>query len=916
MKLRLVLLTTLLCAAPAMGSQSALPDGVTRITSVEGITEYKLANGLELLVFPDQSKPNVTVNITYLVGSRFEGPGEAGMAHLLEHMLFKGSPKHANIPQELTEHGARPNGSTEWDRTNYFETFNATEENLRWALDLESDRMVNSFVRKDDLDKEFSVVRNEFEAGENNPFGVLFQHTMSAAYLWHSYGRPVIGNRSDIERVPIANLQAFYHKFYQPDNAVLTVAGKVDEGHVVELVNEYFGKIPKPLRALPVTYTIEPAQDGERSTTVRRVGDIQAIVTMYHIPDGANADYPALEVLATILGEESSGRLYKALVDTKKASRVFSYAMQLNEPGVFYDAALLSKTDSLEDVRKIMLDTVEDLAKDPPTSAEVERARTRILKNIDLNLRDSERIGLFISEYIAVGDWRLLFLERDRVEKVTPDDVKRVAAAYLKPSNLTVGEFIPDIAPVRAEIPAKSDVATLVKDYKSSVVEEAGEAFDPSPANIDARTVRFTLPDGMKVTLLSKKTRGGSVHAAIALHFGDVDLLKGKDIAAELAASTLIKGAGSMDRQQIQDEIDRLKSRVNIFGGPRGATMTIESVKDGLPGILELAANILEHATLPDEEIEKARRDAITLREYSRSEPQTQAYITLERTLYPFPKGDVRHTSTPDEEIEDLKAAKLEEVKSFYKDFYGASNGQLSIVGDFDAPQIRTLVTKLFGDWNSPAHFERIKVGFQNIAPVNQSLETPDKANAVFMSAERLNISDSSADYPALLFGNYMLGGGFLNSRLAQRIRVKEGLSYGISSTLSAAPHEPDATIFIYAITAPQNVAKVESAFNDEMSRALRDGFTQQEMDADRGGWLQSRQVGRAEDGSLCSMLNGRTFDGRTMAWDQQLEDKVKALTPDQVLQAMKKDIDPARMTIIKAGDFKKAAANTSGGVF
>src|SRR5580700_4737819 len=201
----------------------------TKVTSVEGITEYHFDNGLRLLVFPDASKPNITVNITYLVGSRHEGTGERGMAHLLEHMVFKGSPKHKNIPQELTEHGARPNGTTSYDRTNYFETFQATDENLRWALDLESDRMVNSFIKKEDLASEFTVVRNEFEMGENNPFNVLFERAMSSAYVWHPYGHSPIGNRADIENVPIDKLQAFYRKYYQPDNAVLTVSGHIEE---------------------------------------------------------------------------------------------------------------------------------------------------------------------------------------------------------------------------------------------------------------------------------------------------------------------------------------------------------------------------------------------------------------------------------------------------------------------------------------------------------------------------------------------------------------------------------------------------------------------------------------------------------------------------------------------------------------
>ena len=248
MKINCLLLAFALIAIAsitATAQNPALPKGVERVTSVEGITEYRLANGLRVLLFPDQSKQTMTVNMTYLVGSATENYGETGMAHLLEHMLFKGAPKHRNIPQELTEHGARPNGTTWSDRTNYFETFAATDVNLNWALDLESDRMVNSFVAKKDLDSEMTVVRNEFELGENSPFNVLLERSMAASYIWHNYGKTTIGARSDIENVPIERLQAFYHNYYQPDNSVLLVAGKFDESKMLPLIDKYFSPIPR-----------------------------------------------------------------------------------------------------------------------------------------------------------------------------------------------------------------------------------------------------------------------------------------------------------------------------------------------------------------------------------------------------------------------------------------------------------------------------------------------------------------------------------------------------------------------------------------------------------------------------------------------------------------------------------------------
>src|SRR3954468_1075675 len=205
--------------------QSAEPK---KIVTVEGITEYQFDNGLRLLLYPDNSRSKVTVNMTVLVGSRHEGYGETGMAHLLEHMVFKGTPTHRNIPKALQEHGAQWNGSTSPDRTNYYETMADDEENLEFALGMEADRLVNSAIKREDLDSEMTVVRNEFERGENSPTSVLNKRISAAAYEWHNYGKSTIGNRSDIERVPVENLQAFYKKFYQPDNVVLIVAGKFE----------------------------------------------------------------------------------------------------------------------------------------------------------------------------------------------------------------------------------------------------------------------------------------------------------------------------------------------------------------------------------------------------------------------------------------------------------------------------------------------------------------------------------------------------------------------------------------------------------------------------------------------------------------------------------------------------------------
>jgi zinc protease len=897
---------------PARAAHAAPPPAAaTRGPTVEGITEYDLSNGLRVLLFPDSSKPTITVNITYLVGSRSEGYGETGMAHLLEHMVFKGSPGHRNIPQELTEHGAQPNGSTSFDRTNYFETFAASDTNLVWALDLEADRMVNSFIAKNDLASEFTVVRNEFEMGENDPFGILEERILSTAFLWHNYGHSTIGARSDIEQVPIERLQLFYHRYYQPDNAVLVVAGKYDPRRTLQLIEQKFGRIPRPDRTgvmqIWPTYTAEPTQDGERSVTLRRVGDVQVVAAAYHIPAGSDSTFAALSVLGQVLGSAPSGRLYKALVDTKKAATVGAYTYQQREPGVLFVYARVRQEDSLDSARVALAHTVDSVLVAPPTAEEVERGKATLLRNIELNLNNSSTVGLWLSEWAAMGDWRLLFLHRDRVKAVTPEAVQRAAARYLVPSNRTLGVFIPTTAPVRAEVPPPPDVAALVKDYHGDTARVTGEAFEPTPENIESRVRRTALPNGLKLALLFKRTRGQSVNAYLRLRFGTLAAVSGKAVVADLATDMLMRGTSRHTRQQIKDSLDRLQTRVNVFGGPTQTMVMVETTRPNLPAALGLLAEVLREPAFDTVEFRTLRQENLAQIEENKSEPMMRAQLALARHISPFPKGDPRYTATLEEQAAEYSAATAGDARRFYDDFFGASNAELAIVGDFDPAQITTLVTERFGDWRSRQPYQRVPQIYQDRPDTTIVIQIPDKANAAFFVGLNLRLRDDDPDYAALVLGNYMLGGGFLNSRLAVRIRQKEGLSYGVGSGLGANALDSAGTFMTYAIYAPQNVRRLETAFREEIDRMLRDGFTATEVEQAKAGWLQSRQVGRSQDMQLVNTLGSYLFLNRTLAFDAELERRVSALTPDQINAAMRKYVNPAKFTIAEAGDFTKA---------
>lgn len=884
-----------------------LPAGVVQGYQMEGVTEYRLANGLQVLLAPDDSKPTTTVNVTYRVGSRMESYGETGMAHLLEHLMFKGTPQHKNIAAELTRHGMRPNGTTWFDRTNYFESFADSPENLEWALRMEADRMVHSFIARSDLDSEMTVVRNEMESGENDPGEVLMDKVMAAAFQWHNYGKSTIGARSDVENVNIAHLQAFYHKYYQPDNATLVVAGHFDALKTLALINQTFGKIPKPARKLEPTWTLDPVQDGERQVILRRVGDVQNLEVLYHAVAAASPDSAAFEVLAQVMGDTPAGRLHKALVAQGLATSVSADYFNLEEPGVILFQAEVPKNQDLDSTRKALLRTLENVQAQPFTEEEVNRARANLLNGIETTFNDPERFGIALSTAIANGDWRLFFLNRDRLAAVKASAVQRVAQSWLVASNRTLGEFIPTPNPVRAPAPEKVDAASQLKGYQNTAELSQGERFDVSPANIQKQTHWYLYPNGLHMALLSKQTRGHVVHAQINLHFGDAQTLLGKEQIGAFTGALLNKGSGDLDRQSIGDLFTALKAQVAFGGSATGATVAIQTVRENLPATLTAVAQILRHPNFPESEFKESRAAALTDIDESRSNPQALAANAVHRAFNQQPRGDIRYTSTFDETVEDMNAVTLDQIRAFYQTFYGADHGEVAIVGDFDEKSGMQAVQEGFQGWHSAVPYATVLDTYRAFPGSHQSIQTTDKANAVFFMRQPLPLKDDDAEAPALTLGNFILGEGFLNSRLATRIRQQEGLSYGVGTFLRLNDQVANSAFGAYAIYAPQNRDKLQKAFNEVIDQVLKNGLTREEINAAKIALLQSRQLSRAQDGSLAAQLNKLMFDHRDFKFVQAQEDRLQALDLDHVNQALRQYVDPTHFVEMFAGDFKNA---------
>jgi len=888
-------------------SPLAFSDELKKVTEVEGISEYHLDNGLQVLLFPDKTKETVTVNITYHVGSKHENYGETGMAHLLEHLVFKGSPKHLDIPAELSSHGARPNGTTWTDRTNYFETFAATEENIDWALSMESDRMVNSFIAKKDLDSEMTVVRNEFERGENSPFRITLQRMLASAFEWHNYGKTTIGAKADLENVPIDRLQAFYRKYYQPDNATLIIAGKFEPKEMLAKIKNTFGQISKPERVISPLYTDEPAQDGERSVTVRRVGDAQMIGAIYHVPSGSHEDFAAINVLNQIVGAQGVGRLHKSLVEEKLASTAFGFNFQWSEPGVAIFMAEVDKAGDLDKTEQALLATLESFADKKVTVEEVEKAKRTLIKNQKLSFNSSESIALGLSEWVGMGDWRLLFINRDRVDEVSVEDVQRVAEYYLTRNNRTLGKYIPTAKPQRVKMPEKPNVAEIVKGYKGRAVVAQGESFDPSHNNIDSRTAISKLDNGVKVALLPKKTRGESVVVRISLQVGDLLSLQGLSMAGRATGAMLMRGSENYTREKLAEAFDILEAQVSIGGHNRGAYATVNTTRKNLDATLKLIAEVLKKPSFDEKEFNLYKSETKVALEQQLQDPQQIAFNAYGRHQSLFPKGHPLYAATFEEDLESLASLTLDDVKRFHKDFYGSNSMQVTVVGDFDKASTTKVLDEITSNWQSDINYKPIYSAYKKLSNEAMTFNTPDKENATFVASMSIPVGANHQDAPALTIGNYMLGGGFLNSRLATRLRQKDGLSYGAGSFINISDFNEKASLGAYAICAPQNLAKVEVGFKEEIARLLKDGFTDEEVKAAKSGLLQGEKVSRSQDRELAGTLNRNIRLDRTMEFSKKYEAQIEKLTASDINKVMRKYISVDAFAIIKAGDMSKA---------
>jgi zinc protease len=440
-------------------------------------------------------------------------------------------------------------------------------------------------------------------------------------------------------------------------------------------------------------------------------------------------------------------------------------------------------------------------------------------------------------------------------------------------------------------------------------VAEAGEAFDPAPANIDARTTHFTTNAGLKVALLSKKTRNAAVNAVITLRWGNEQSLQNWGDPLSAAAGMLTRGSTLHTRQQITDSLNALKSRMNTSGNGPNVTVTIQTTHDNLAAVLSLTDELLRHPAFDSTEFAQWQSAQVAALEAQSKEPTGLGILALQSKLTRYPKSDPRYVGTFDEGIASLKALTPAKVREAYDKFFGAGAGEVAVVGDFDSTAVRAQLDTMFAGWKTKSPYTPMVSKLFPLDSSRQVINTPDKANAMFLAGATFPLSDHDPDYAAMQLANYMMGGANMTSRLTARIRVKDGLSYATQSVFSADSRQQAGWWLALAIHAPQNRDKVIADFYAVLDSTRADGFTADELASAKTGLLQLNQLNRSQDGALVQMWVNDQLLGRTFKFQADQDAAIQAATLEQVNAAFRKFVNPSNVAIVWAGDEAKADA-------
>lgn len=951
-----------------------LPDGVEFVAEEEGTREYRLANGLKLLLVENRVAPVVTFLVLYKVGSRNEAVGHTGATHLLEHMLFKGTPtfnkeRNTQVAATLQRVGADFNATTWYDRTNYFET--VPSDKLELAVHLEADRMRNSFIADADRQSEMTVVRNELERGQNEPAMVLDEAVYATAFREHPYHHPTIGWRADVEHVPTARLKEFYDTFYHPNNATAIMVGDFERARALELVLKYFGALDASAGVIPEVYTDEPAQQGERRLVVRRSGELPLVQVAFRAPAAlghttvlsnaelaaralnppAGNDIYALVTLAAALSSGVTSRLYQALVETELAVTADARVDQFRDPGLFNVYATATPEVEPREVEDVIHRELARVAAEGLSAAETEKAQRQIIAQTAYDRDGTHNVAMQMSEAEAVADWRFFKDYAANIARVTPEDARRVAEKHFTEDNRTVGWFLPKQPGANGASNSGMNGMSGAKDGDGSRATAAkavqtlrgegararhGWKFYRDPEGDDMASAGGPSSSGDKPDSWRVDNAGAGFASRVArfelqtgaallalensatptvslrgsLRAGSCFEPREKPGLASIVAGMLERGTRRRSKLEVAGELESVGAALDFGADPFAVQITGRSLAKDFPLLLRSLAEMLREPSFPAEELEKLKQQTIAAIREQQSDTRLRAYERLSQTI--FDEVNPFYTHSAERLMESVGSFTTADARDFYEKHYGGRSLILAVAGDARADEARQLFADAFGDFKGPE-----SVDINVIDPAQQEgarrefVLLKDKANVDVLIGSAAPLRRDAADYYAAAIANSALGESTLSSRLGLQVRDREGLTYGIGSRFRA-PSLAAGPWYIAVSVNPSNIERALQSALAVLCEYVEHGIRPAELEDEKSSAIGSFKVSLATNAGLSAALWNAEFYRLGVDYIDRYPQLIGAVTREEVNAAIRKYFRPDHLTIVIAGDIEAARAEAA----
>lgn len=884
-----------------------------KVKELEGVEEYLYTpNGLKILLVQDNAAPVVNVQMVYNVGSKYEVPGNTGSTHLLEHLMFKGTEKFnkskgTSIDAELTRYGAQMNATTWNDRTNYYETI--PSDKIELAIEIEADRMRNLLLLKEDKEAEMTVVRNEFERGENNPNSLLSKELWATAYMAHGYHHSTIGWRSDIEKMPMKVLRDFYDTYYWPNNAWLTVVGDFHKDELFKMVDIYFGKVSKATHVIPQPYTEEPPQYGPRKIVINKAGETSVISVAYKIPGALNDDVPALVILADALGSGPSSVLNKEFVDTGLTYYAFASASQFAEHGLFSVSLGFDPEKNSEEMNAKLLESLEKVKEEGIPQADIDRIIANLNAQTILGRDGSGSIASELTEYIAGGDWTEYINESKKLAKVTAADVARVAKKYLVADQSTTGYFIPKKAgsnPESVEGEAKRAMEAGGKYFyrNPEMFPNVANKVEASALDGDASKEALSNENFIRKTVagidvIIKKTGAkGFVTVYGSFPIGDFFDGKNNEMIPTLTTAMLSKGTTKNDKFQFSQKLENLGVDIYVGSDNDNVSISFKSLSKDVDTVIAMLAEELRYPLFDEKEFDLLKQQFIGNMQQGLSDPGTQGSIVLTQNLYPV--GHPNSSTSIEKSIENIKDAKLEDIKAFQKKYFGPADMHLVAVGDVDTKIVYRSLEKNFKNWNGGVKRSLKSFNVKKGDGLTKVVTIPEKPSAELFIGQYTGMRRSNADFLPFYIGNSVLGGGF-SGRLMLTVRDEAGLTYGIYTRQDGYIFA-DGYWFINASFNPELFATGKEATLTELRKWSEKGITAEELKDKKSSLIGGFKIGLSTTQGMASNILAVVQRGEQPDYIYEYPAMLEAVTLEEVNAAIKKYIDVEKLVIIEAG--------------